>query len=261
MMELKGMRNFLFDLDGTIWKWSSLLPDADRVISRLQEKKKEIFFVTNNAASSKRGIVERLGKLGIKTSEDHVFTSGESSALFFEGHGIRDLYFCGESGLSEELQKHGVRTSEKAKHVLISTDRNFTYWKLKKIFDLHKSGAKLYCTGVGRHWYVGDDIYPGELPLVAAVEAMTGVKPMLLGKPSDIMKSYVLDRTKFYPESTMLIGDDVATDILFGNKCGFRTALVMTGDAKEKPVDLDQLPSEAKPSMVFKSLSDILRKI
>ncbi len=255
-----NVKAFMFDLDGTIWKWSELLPHAAKVIEQLQEKKKKVYFVTNNAALSRKGIVTRLRTLGIKTEEKNVLSSGTSAARFFESQGIKKVYLSGERGLMEELELHGVHVRENAKTVLVGVDRNFNYWKLKHIYDLWKNGAKIYATGCGKHWYVGNDIFPGEAPFIKAIEHMTGEDVKILGKPSDEMKKFVLDSDYFYPEDTVLIGDDLDTDIFFGNKCGFRTVLVLTGDTNEKEIK-EVKEAERKPSIVIKDLRDLIEGI
>jgi ribonucleotide monophosphatase NagD (HAD superfamily) len=80
---------------------------------------------------------------------------------------------------------------------------------------------------------------------------------MLLGKPSDYMKKIVLRKIHLFPEDILLIGDSLKSDIVFGNKCGFRTAIVLTG-----MTNLEQAKAARelqKPDFILKDIKELLR--
>jgi len=56
----KGFDNFLFDLDGTLWLWTELLPRVDKVMKILEELEKNIFFITNNCLLTRTGFARKL---------------------------------------------------------------------------------------------------------------------------------------------------------------------------------------------------------
>lgn len=252
----KKIKNFLFDLDGTVWNWTSLMPDVRKVIKKLEDNDKKVFYISNNSILSREGLSKKLNTLGIRTTSEQIINSAYVAAKYFEENGINEVYVIGEKGLVDELSKHGISISDKGKAVIISTDRNFTYWKLKTAHDLAKKGADLYCSGHGKYWLVGDKLYPGEESIVKAVEEITGKTAILLGKPSDIMKKRVLGDLLLFPENTLFIGDSLNSDIAFGAKCGFRTGLVLTGNTKMQ--DLRGVKGLEKPSVVITDINELL---
>jgi HAD superfamily hydrolase (TIGR01450 family) len=106
----------------------------------------------------------------------------------------------------------------------------------------------------------GDErrLIPGGGTCIRAIEAATGVKAEIMGKPESrmydlIRKEHHLgneEKSKF-----LMVGDNLATDIKFGANCGISTLLVLTGCTslgKAMQVVSGQFdPSdEAKPSFV-----------
>jgi 4-nitrophenyl phosphatase len=65
-----------------------------------------------------------------------------------------------------------------------------------------------------------------------------------------------LPRIKFDPKRTIMVGDRLATDILFGKRGGVSTLLVLTGSTKLE--DLEGLPVGEEPDYVSSSVGDIL---
>lgn len=75
----------------------------------------------------------------------------------------------------------------------------------------------------------GGKIFPGGGSIVAPLVVATGRKPIVIGKPEvwlldDIIKSHNLDRSR-----SIMVGDRLDTDILFGQNGSLKTLLVFTG--------------------------------
>lgn len=256
---LMPIKTFVFDLNGTIWRWNTLTQNADNVISRLRKNRRKVYFVTNNAYFSRDQIVQRLKKLGIDTKMGDIISSGYAAAKYFESEGIKTVNLIGGHGLSEEFADLGIEHSLDSEHILLSLDRNFNYPKLKEIYDRVQNGARLYTTGIDRHIFVGDDVYPAELPMLKAIKEFVQVPILNLGKPSKNMKTRLLDDIFLFPEDTVLIGDDLPTDIAFGNLCGFKTALMLGGETTKEQAE--KASGEESPDMILSGMRDILRRL
>ncbi|UCG95172.1 MAG: hypothetical protein JSV92_03965 [archaeon] len=75
--EFSGFKNFVFDLDGTVWYWDQLVPGAKEALETAAAEGKEIYFVTNNSMLSPEGFVRKLEKLGVKTETSRLVCSPE----------------------------------------------------------------------------------------------------------------------------------------------------------------------------------------
>ncbi|XP_078272499.1 chronophin-like [Rhinoraja longicauda] len=75
-------------------------------------------------------------------------------------------------------------------------------------------------------------VRPGTGSLTAAVEVGSGRKAVMIGKPSRFMFDCINGTegtAPLDPTRTLMVGDRLDTDILFGANCGVRTVLALTG--------------------------------
>lgn len=252
----RNIKTFIFDLDGTIWKWNVLLPSVQAILDRLQRRGRKVFYVSNNCILSRAGLAKKLSELGLATQPKQIINAGYVAAKYFQEKGIDEVYVIGEKGLIEEMDEVGIGISENAKNIIVTTDRNFNYWKIKKAYDLAAKGANLFCTGHGKFWPVGKDLYPGEEPIVKAIETIAGKTATLLGKPSDVFKQRLLEDVFLFPEDTLLVGDELKSDIVLGSKCGFKTAVVMTGNTT--PEEARAAKGLEKPDTILMDFRELI---
>ena len=135
---LMPIKTFIFDLNGTVWRWNRAVPNADRVISKLRSNRKKVYFVTNSSYFSRVQIVEKLRKFGIDAKVEDIVSSGYAAAKYFESEGIKTVNIIGGHGLVDEFSDLGIEHSLDSEHILLSLDRNFNYTKLKEIYDRSK---------------------------------------------------------------------------------------------------------------------------
>lgn len=82
--KIKTKKAFLLDMDGTIYLGNQLF---DGVLDFLEHIKKiggRYIFLTNNSSKSVKLYVEKLGKLGIKASENDFLTSTNATVLYLK---------------------------------------------------------------------------------------------------------------------------------------------------------------------------------
>nr|XP_011710728.1 pyridoxal phosphate phosphatase isoform X1 [Macaca nemestrina] len=65
--------------------------------------------------------------------------------------------------------------------------------------------------------------------LAAAVETASGRQALVVGKPSPYMFECITENFSIDPARTLMVGDRLETDILFGHRCGMTTVLTLTG--------------------------------
>lgn len=254
------VNNFVFDLDSTVWCWNSLLPGVKETIQKLKAKGKNIYFATNNSVFTRKGFAEKLGKMGINTSPDHIVSSAYSAARTFSRKGIEEVYAIGEEGLKKEIRDEDVKLSEEADHVIAAIDRNFTFWKLSNAAEMIRDGAKFWGTGDGINFETEEKVIPGDKPILEAIRISSLEEDYeRVGKPSVHMVRTFREEFDLEGWNTALIGDNAASDIEFGNKLNFKTGLMLGGETdKEEVADL---PEEQRPDLVFTEFSRILRKV
>lgn len=243
-MKLEKFKTFIFDLDGTIWNLEEIFPGTTEVIERLRKEKKQILFVTNNTFFSRKELIEKINNLGLKLKENELISVSQVINEYLK---IKDAtaFVIGES-LKEDLAER-INTG-KPEFLVVGYEKNFNIEKLREAYEILKNGAKFLASSYGRIFIKGNKIFPGAGTIVRAIEHMSGKKATVLGKPSDYMLSFLNMFVCSPIRETVLIGDELESDILLGKKAGYYTILVRTGIDKEAK-------GEIKPDAIINSVS------
>lgn len=257
--QLQKIDAYIFDLDGTVYLGESLLPGAKDAITELRSSGKRIIFLSNNPTQTRGHYATKLTRLGIDTPASDVVNSSYVMVqwLLHTAPNAR-LFVVGEPPLVHELERAGFEITEKKgdiEIVIASFDRTFVYHKLQVAFDAIRSGARLVATNGDKYCPVPDGGQPDAASIIAAIEACTGVRcDPIVGKPSPIMLTTVMDLIRLPPEKCILVGDRIETDIAMGFAAGMATCLVLTGDATR-----DKLASSSLvPTRVIETLETLL---
>src|SRR3954467_5812662 len=94
----------LLDLDGTVFHDEHALPGAIELLSRFERTGKKFACLTNNTHSP-RDLSERLSRLGMRVTADHIYTAGAGAADYVLerfGNGVRVFNLCSK-GVEELL--------------------------------------------------------------------------------------------------------------------------------------------------------------
>jgi 4-nitrophenyl phosphatase len=254
-IDFNRFSTFIFDLDGTIWKWNRLVSGAKETIERLQKEKKQVLFITNNTMLSRYKLTKKIWRFDIDVKYKNIVNSGLAAAKYFKQRMKRNERVLAISkGLRDDLTAGKVKTTNRATadYVVVGHDIRFDYMKLLTAVEALRCGAKLYATARGRYFVMGNDMWPGTGVLVEAIEYASRKKARLLGKPSTPMLDVIRDVNKSWPSKTVLIGDEIKSDIAAGKKLGYYTILVKTGVDRSAKVK-----RKMRPDLVVKSVADI----
>ncbi len=257
---MKQYQAYLLDLDGTIYRGTEIIPEAVQFIQELRQAKIPFLYLTNNASATPKAFAQKLTDMGLETAEEEVYTSSMAAAAYLaerEGAGT-PVYMIGESGLEEALREKGfVLTQENPKYVVVGLDRQFTYDKLAIATTAIRNGATLIATNRDPALPTERGLYPGNGSLVAAVSVASGATPTFIGKPETIIVDFALAQLGKTKEETLIVGDNLLTDIEAGVKSGLDSLLVLTGYSTRE----DLLKSPVQPTYVEESLVSWWEKV
>ena len=250
-MDLKAL---VIDLDGTVYRGTTLIPKADEAINTLCGDY-ELYFLTNNSTRSRKEFVRRLSDLGIACAEQQLITSGYAAASYIrERYPESHVYVVGEQGLTDELREQDLAIcKEDCDCVLVGLDKAFSYTKLHKALLFLLQGAVFIASNTDPILVTSTGIKPGAGAIVAAIETASGKHPIVTGKPSSYMRELIFTMVNVKPHEILIVGDNLTTDILLGGESGMRTALVLTGASTES----DIAASSTRPDIVIDSLAEL----
>ena len=252
---LRGLRGFVFDLDGCVWTGTVLSPGAGEALSALRRGGRRLGFITNNSRLTGDDLRERLERLGV-TGADAYLTPleiiGETIRARF---GASRVLVIGAIELADTIRRAGhevvdVKDYRRATVVALGNDFDLTYERLTAAARAAAAGAPLVTPNVDVRMPIeGGDFLPGCGAIVAAVAAAAGVTPVVVGKPESPLFEIALQRMRLAPQEAAMVGDSIPSDIMGGRRAGLRTVLYAP----------DGAPVDAPADLVVRSFAELTR--
>jgi 4-nitrophenyl phosphatase len=254
---MKKIESIIFDMDGVIWKDQKPLGDLKWVFEQLQKHKIKYAFATNNSTKTPDAYQKKLKTLGIPTNSDQIITSATTLVkIMLEKYPDGGpVFIIGEEGLRLPLLDSGFHPSEEDILAVVGgLDRKINYAKLKQAILFLQKDVDFYYTNSDTTFPTPDGKIPGAGSLLRALEVGSGKKAILAGKPKSEMFEYAISYLETSPQSTLVVGDRLDTDILGGLNAGCLTALVLTGIST-----LDDIKkNEYTPHLLFTDLTELI---
>mmetsp|Transcript_14091 Transcript_14091/g.38082 ORF Transcript_14091/g.38082 Transcript_14091/m.38082 type:complete len:327 (-) Transcript_14091:154-1134(-) len=142
--------------------------------------------------------------------------------------------------------------------VVVGLDRSINYYKLQMAMSyILKNDAHFIATNTdARGNLANEEEWAGAGTMVRAVQGCSEKAPVVVGKPNRLM-SDIIAKTAGIPTSSLcMVGDRLDTDILWAEKCGMGSLLVLTGCTTE--AQLQSPENTVKPSLYVTSIADLL---
>ncbi|QPG74021.1 hypothetical protein FOA43_001340 [Brettanomyces nanus] len=282
---LDNYDNFLFDCDGVIWLDTTLLPKVLETLDMLRALGKRLIFVTNNSTKTRDEFVAKFASFGLKINREDVFGSSYASAIFAKDilklPQDQKIWIVGDKGLEKEFKEAGYKTIGGTKmpeldepldlknkddpiyHLdpqvgaaVVGMDTKINYHRLAVTLQyLLKPNVVYIATNIDSTYPANGMVLPGEGTLVQAAAYCSQKKPYSCGKPSKslidvIVKTHGIDKNR-----SIMIGDNLNTDMKFGLDNGLETMLVMTGIGSEEA--LNALEETKQPTYFADKLGDL----
>lgn len=251
------IRAVLIDLDGVLWRGSQPIGNLPEIFTALSARNLGVMLLTNNATQTAEAVRDKLLRFGVQISSDQIVSSAMAVAFMLKKQ-FPDggpVYIIGSTGLYHALEQAGFwYDDESPLAVVVGLDRGLTYEKLRKAALFIGAGKPFFGANPDTSFPEPEGLAPGAGAILALLEATTGVKPLIAGKPQPALFELALERLGTRPEETLMIGDRLDTDILGGQRVGCRTALVLTGVSKVEEAERWSPP----PDLIAPDLTSLL---
>lgn len=224
-------------MDGVLWRDDQPIGDLPAIFDKIDRLGFQVSLVTNNASRTTDQYVDKLRKFGVDLPPRKIINSAQAAAYYMSKRHPQggNVYVIGEDALSDSLRKEGFDNSpEEALAVVVALDRHLNYEKLRQATLLIRSGVPFIATNPDRTFPTPEGLVPGTGAILAALEAASEKSPLIVGKPAPEMYQFAMQRLGALPETTLVVGDRLETDIVGAQKIGCRTALVLSGVTSSK---------------------------
>lgn len=255
---LSRIRGYLLDMDGTLYIGGRAVPGAVELMRALEGRPRLV--LTNNSSASRGKYRARLAALGMRVRLDDVLTSGEASAQWLVASTpLRRPYVLGTRALVDACRRAGLEPAraDEADCVLLGYDTTLRYARWSEACLLVAAGLPYYATHADRTCISPQGLLPDAGAIIAGIEVTTGKKPIVLGKPESAMVEAGLRRLGTAPEETLILGDQLDTDMLLGLRSGVLAVLTLTGESVLRPPEMP----EVRPDLTVKGPADLLARL
>ncbi len=266
--DLKKIKYFLLDMDGTIYLENTLLDGTLDFLDTLKRQNKRAIYITNNSSKAVAQYIEKLSRLGIDTTEDDFCTSANALVYYLrKAKPGSKIYLLGTPSLEKYMIQSGFKVIKeyitdkelKPDYVVLAYDTTLTYDKLVIACDYIKDGVEYVAThpdmvcpvGVGKS-------VPDAGSFMLLIEGATGKRPSLIaGKPNPCMINMVIEKTGCERNEIAVVGDRLNTDIMSAINAGVTSICVLSGETTKELL----LSSDVKPDYVMDCINDLYMAI
>jgi HAD superfamily hydrolase (TIGR01450 family) len=263
---LKRIRHVALDLDGTIYRGSTLFPFTNPFLDLLRRLGVSYSFLTNNSSKSIADYAARLRKMGVPAEPEQIYISTQATLEYLktEHPSVRRLFLLGTDSMAEEARAAGYEltgdsATDEPDAVLVGFDLDLRFARLCRAAYWIKQG-KLF---VASH---PDRVCPTDEPTVivdcgavcAALESATGRAPDAVpGKPDPRMLLGLCGRLGYQPEELAMVGDRIYTDIEMARRASAFGVLVLSGEATVADVAMQK----CAPDLVVRDLEEFGQRL
>ena len=261
MNNLKDLRLFLLDMDGTIYLDNNLFDGVTDFLAHIKAIGGKYMFLTNNSSKSVDKYIEKLAGLGISSVADDFLTSTDATIAHLKKRSYNKIYALGTASFRQQLRQADLPVTDRLEDgidcLCMGFDTELTFQKLEDACILLGRNVDYIATNpdwVCPTWY-------GYVPDCGSVSQMlynaTKRRPQFIGKPEPTMALLAMEKTGFMPQETVLIGDRLYTDIACGFNAGICSIFVLSGEGTLEDVE----KSDVKPDYIYNDVKQLYQDI
>lgn len=249
-------KTYLIDMDGVLVRGNVPIPGAAEFLQRLTDRGAKFLVLTNNSIYTPRDLQLRLQRSGLDVPDDRIYTSALATARFL--HAQRPggtAYAIGEAGLTTALHEIGyLLTDHDPEYVVLGETTTYSFERITQAVRLVAAGARFIATNRDVNGPSETGIVPATGAVAALISSATGVKPYFVGKPNPLMMRTALNTIDAHSEESVMVGDNIDTDIVAGTESGLETILVLSGVTVRSMIDRHPY----RPTRIVDSVADIM---
>lgn len=249
-----NIRAVLLDIDGTLFTGQDPINGAADTIRFLLDQSIPFRFISNGTRRSRGDVCQKLRRLDVAISLEQIITPAIAAVRYMKEKGFEACTLLTTDDLHEDFISGGISIRSDAPVIVIgdAADR-FTYVTMNSAFRQIMKGALVIALEKDQYWKDSDGLSLGAGAFIAGLEFATGASSVLMGKPSPDFFRMTLQSIDAEPETTLMIGDDINTDVCGAMSSGLLGALVMTGKFSEETLRA----ARNRPDLVIPSIASV----
>jgi HAD superfamily hydrolase (TIGR01458 family) len=248
-------RRVLLDIDGVLTVSWRPLPGAVDAIRWLQRHHVDFRLVTNTSSRSRREIAQLLSSGGMEVDIDQIQTAVTSASRYLGAHhpNARCL-ILNEGDIGEDLVDVRSAGSDIAEVVLLGgAGPGVGYVALNTVFQYALDGVPVVGLHRNTRYQTADGPALDMGAFIAGIELAAGIEVVIVGKPAPAFFQAALIDLGSTASQTIMVGDDIQSDVLGAQAAGISGVLVKTGKFR----DSDLHGSGKQPDHLVAGIGDL----
>jgi len=197
----------------------------------------------------------RLSSIGIPCTEEQILTPAGAARDWIAEHPGKKMTLFVPDAIRHEFDDVASYHDDDTDGVIIGDmSANWNYFTLNHAFRIlmQSPDRVLVALGMSRYYGGDDDLHMDSGPFVKALEFASGKSALVMGKPSSAFFQQALNKLGVNAGQTLVVGDDLMSDVMAAKNCGIHGCLVRTG--KYRPQDEQGV---IKAEFVIDSIKDL----
>jgi HAD superfamily hydrolase (TIGR01458 family) len=254
------MQAILFDLDGVLYQGNRVIDGAVETLQWCERNDIPHLFVTNTSSKPRRALVERLSGLGLSISAEQIFAPPVAARDYLIAHDSEPVALFVREATRQDFEGLTVlddAAESGARSVVIGDiGEAWRFATLNRAFRLLMSEPRpvLVALGMSRYAQTDDGLVLDVAPFIKALEHAADCKAVVMGKPANAFFDAAVRKLQAPRAETVMIGDDIRSDVGGAQAAGLTGVLVRTGKFRDK-----DLEGSVLPDAVLDSVADLPR--
>ena len=252
------MRALLFDLDGVLYQSDRVIKGAVDTLGWCERRAIPHLFLTNTSSSSRQSLIERLSVLGLSVTAERVLTPTIAARDYLARADLTPVALFVRDATRADLEGLTLlneRAESGAGSVVVGDIGNaWDFATLNRAFRLLMAEPQpaLVALGMSRYAQAADGLVLDVAPFIKALEHAADCEAIVMGKPARGFFDAALEILGASASETVMVGDDLRSDVGGAQDAGITGVLVRTG--KFRAADLEE---DVKPDAVLDSVADL----
>jgi len=224
----------LIDIDGVLTVSWKPLPGAVAALHWLRAAAVPLALVTNTTSRTRASIAGTLAGAGFPVTAGDILTAPVLAAAYLHDRypGARCL-LLNSGDITQDLAGLTLaRPGEGAPVDVVlvgGAGPEFSYQALNQAFGHLQRGARLVAMHRGLYWRTSDGLQLDTGAFLAGLEQAAATQAEVIGKPAAAFFATALAHLGADAAGTVMVGDDIETDVLAAQRQGLTGVLVKTG--------------------------------